>query len=124
MSTAPELPEKTREHLKELRGLSDRAEAGDAEARRELRKALHESSPEVVAQAADFARRGQKVLVSSAAGKDPLVEEALLARLDLMRVEISGEAPHPARAAFDRTYRVAVAPSRNPGHAHERATVP
>ena len=93
MNTALELPERTRERLKELRGLADRAEAGDPEARRELRKAVHESSPEVVARAADIAKRGQKVLISTAAGKDPLVEEALLTRLDLMRAEIAGEDP-------------------------------
>jgi len=95
VNTAPELPEKTRERFKELRGLADRAEAGDAEARRKLRKALHESSPEVVARTSDIVRRSQKVLISSAAGKDPLVEEALLARLGLMRAEIAGENPTP-----------------------------
>ena len=95
MSTAPELPEKTSERLKELRSLADRAEAGDPEARRELREALHESSPQVVARASDIARTGQKVLISRAAGKDPLVEEALLARLDLLRAEIAGEDPTP-----------------------------
>ena len=95
MNPAPELPEKSRERLKELRGLADRAEAGDAEARRELRKAVHESSPEVVARASDIARTGQKVLISSAAGNDPLVQEALLARLDLVRAEIAGEDPTP-----------------------------
>jgi hypothetical protein len=95
VNTAPELPEKTRERFKELRGLADRAEAGDAEARRKLRKALHESSPEVVARAADIATTGQRVLISTAAGKDLVVEEALLVRLDLMRAEISGENPTP-----------------------------
>src|SRR5215213_5732202 len=36
-----------------------------------------------------------RLLISSAVGKDPLVEEALLARIGLMRAEIAGENPTP-----------------------------
>jgi len=92
---ALELPEDVREQLVELRALSDKAESGDKGARRELRKALQKSSPEIVARASDFARRGQWVLADTIAGGEPLMEEALVARLDLMRVEVAGENPTP-----------------------------
>lgn len=38
------------------------------------------------------------MLAYTAAGGDPLVEEALYARLDAMRVEIAGENPTPLEA--------------------------
>src|SRR5829696_4888115 len=81
--------------MAELRALSDRAEAGDKEARRKLRLMVRASSAEVVGRASDVGRRADRVLASSAAGGDPLTEEALLAKLDLMRAEIAGEDPTP-----------------------------
>jgi hypothetical protein len=92
---ALELPEETKGKLRELQALSDQAKGGDKEARKELRRVLHRSSPEVVARASDLARWGQKVLIPTAAGKDPLMEEALVARLDLMRAEIAGQDASP-----------------------------
>ena len=41
--------------LAELEVLSERAQSGDRQARRKLRKAVLESSPEVVARASDIA---------------------------------------------------------------------
>jgi hypothetical protein len=41
---------------------------------------------------------GQHVLIKAAAPNNPLVEEALPARLDLMREEIAGENPTPLEA--------------------------
>jgi hypothetical protein len=81
--------------MAELRTLSDRAEAGDKEARRKLRLMIRASSAEVVGRASDVGRRAGRVLARSAAGGDPLAEEALYAKLDLMRAEIAGEDPTP-----------------------------
>jgi hypothetical protein len=90
-----ELSEETRKRLAELKALSDRAEAGDKEARRKLRLMVRASSAEVVGRASDVGRRAGRVLARSAAGGDPLAEEALCAKLDLMRAEIAGEDPTP-----------------------------
>ena len=90
-----ELSEETRDRMAELRTLSDRAEAGDKEARRKLRLMVRASSAEVVGRASDVGRRAGHVLARSAAGGNPLAEEALCAKLDLMRAEIAGEDPTP-----------------------------
>jgi hypothetical protein len=90
-----ELSEENRDRLAELRALSDRAEAGDKEARRKLRLMVRASSAEVVGRASDVGRRAGRVLARSAAGGDSLAEEALCVKLDLMRAEIAGEDPTP-----------------------------
>jgi hypothetical protein len=90
-----ELSEETRGRLAELKALSDRAEAGDKEARRKLRLMVRASSAEVVGRATDVGRRAGRVLARSTAGGNPLAEEALCAKLDLMRAEIAGEDPTP-----------------------------
>ncbi len=92
---ALELSEETKARLAQLQALSERAEDGNKDARRELRKALRESSPEVVARCSDIARRGQLILAETMAAGEPLMEEAILARLDLMRAEVAGENPTP-----------------------------
>jgi hypothetical protein len=92
---ALELSEETRDRLAELRALSEKAEAGDREARKELRRLVRDSSAEVIAEASDFGRRAEQTLARTAAGGDPLTEEALYAKLDLMRREIAGEDPTP-----------------------------
>ncbi len=93
-----QLPVEARESLKELRALSRKAEGGGAEgaeARKELRRKLREASPEVIARASDVGRQSQERLVETASGGDPLTEEALLGRLDMMREEIAGKDPTP-----------------------------
>jgi hypothetical protein len=96
---ALELTDDVEAKLAELRALSDRAEkTGDPEARRELKRALRESSAEVVVRASDLARKGRWVLIKTAAAGSPLAEEALLARLDLLRAEVGGETPTPLEA--------------------------
>ncbi len=98
MNRALELPKDVSERLKELEELSKKAESGDKEARRELRRAVKSSAPEVIVRASDIARTGQRVLAKTAAANDPLVEEALYARLDTMKAEIAGEDPTPLEA--------------------------
>lgn len=90
-----ELSEDARGRLKELEVLSDKAEAGDGEARKELRRLVRSSSPEVIGRAADIGRKTARTLVRTASGGDSLMEEALYAKLDAMRVEIAGEDPTP-----------------------------
>ena len=83
------------ERLEELRELSARAEAGDTEARKELKQKLRESSPAVIARASDVGRKAQHVLIETASGGSPLTKLALSGRLDMMRSEIAGENPTP-----------------------------
>jgi hypothetical protein len=90
-----ELPQDVKDRLGELRTLSEKAENGDKSARKELRKALRESAPEVVYRASDIGKRGQWALIKTVAANDPLTEEALMARLDLMRTEVAGPEPSP-----------------------------
>jgi hypothetical protein len=92
---ALELSEETRGRLAELRALSKKAEGGDREARKELRRLVRASSAEVIAEASDFGRRAGQTLARAASGGDLLTEEALYAKLDLMRREIAGEDPTP-----------------------------
>jgi hypothetical protein len=89
-----ELPKDLKDRLGELRTLSERVEDGDKNARKELRKALRESAAEVISRASDIGRRGRWVLIKTIA-RDPLTEEALVARLDLMRAEVAGHDPSP-----------------------------
>jgi hypothetical protein len=95
VSAELELSAEVRERLTELSNLSEKAQPGDKAARRELRKAVRSSSGEVIAQASDLAKMGQRVLIKAAAPNNPLAEESLPARLDLMREEIAGENPTP-----------------------------
>jgi len=90
-----ELPKDVKDRLRELRTLSERVENGCKSARKELRKALRESAPEVISRASDIGRRGQWILAETIAGGEPLMEEALVARLELMRAEVAGENPTP-----------------------------
>ncbi len=89
------LPADAKGRLDELRELSERAEAGDAGAKKELKRAVRESSPEVIARASDVGRKAQHSLIGTVAGGDPLTEYALSGRLDMMREEVAGENPTP-----------------------------
>jgi len=55
-STALELSKDAKERLKTLQALSEKVEGGDKGARKELRKAIRESAPEVICQASDISR--------------------------------------------------------------------
>jgi hypothetical protein len=92
---ALELPKDVKERLEELRALSKKAEAGEKGARKELKQALRESSPSVIARASDIGRKAQHLLINTAAGGEPLAEYALSARLDMMRADVAGENPTP-----------------------------
>ena len=92
---ALELSGETRERLAKLRALSEKAEGGDREARKELRLMVRASSAEVIGRASDIGRKAGRTLARTASGGDPLTEEALYAKLDAMRAEIAGEDPTP-----------------------------
>jgi hypothetical protein len=92
---ALELSEDARARLTELRTLSEKAEAGDKEARKELRRLVRASSPEVIAEASSIARRAEWMLVKTISAGKPLMEEALQERMHQMRAEIAGENPTP-----------------------------
>ena len=95
MNLALKLSKDVKDRLAELKALSDKAKDGDKEAKRELRQALRESSPEIITRASDFARTGQRILAETIAGDEPLREEAIITRLELMRAEVAGENPTP-----------------------------
>ena len=88
-----ELSEDARGRLAELRTLSEKAQAGDKEARKELRWLVRESSPEVIAEASGIARRAEWMLVKTISAGKPLMEEALQERMHQMRSEIAGDCP-------------------------------
>ncbi len=90
-----QLPVEVRESLQELRALSKRAENGDQDAKKELRHKLREASPAVIARASDVGRKAQNLLISTISAGDPLTQDALSVRLDMMREEIAGENPTP-----------------------------
>ena len=92
---ALELSKETRGRLAELQALSKKAEAGDKEARKNLRLMVRASSEEVIGRASDIGRKMGQTLAHTASGGDPLTEEALYAKLDLMRAQIAGEDPTP-----------------------------
>jgi len=98
VNLALKLSKDVKDRLAELEVLSDKARDGDKEAKVELRQALRESSPEIVARASDFARTGQRVLAETIAGDEPLREEAIVTQLELMRAEVAGENPTPLEA--------------------------
>ena len=95
MPGALEMSEDARDRLTELKVLSEKAEGGDKEARKELRRLVRESSPEVIAEASGIARRTEWMLVKTISAGKPLMEEALQERMHQMRLEIAGENPTP-----------------------------
>ena len=84
-----------RRRIRELRALSEKAEAGDGDAKKELRRAVRESAPEVVARCSDTARVYRRVLAKTASGGDGLVEEAIVERAGLLAGDLAGENPSP-----------------------------
>ena len=95
MSAQLELTDGARARIRELQALSERAEEGDQDARRELRRALKESAPEVIARCSDIARRYRWVVADTASGHNPLQQEAIVERAERLAAEIAGETPTP-----------------------------
>ncbi len=91
MGAPLELTDGTRDRIRELQALSKRAEGGDKAAKSELRRAVRESAPEVVARCSEIARTYRGFLAKTASGEDPLVEEAFVRRAELLAAEVAGE---------------------------------
>jgi hypothetical protein len=90
-----ELSENARRRLAELRTVSEKAEAGDRNARKRLRRLVRSSSPEIIAAASDVAGSAAWMLIKTISAGEPLMEEALQERMLQMRAEIAGENPAP-----------------------------
>jgi hypothetical protein len=90
-----ELSDEARAKIDELQALADRAGDGDKVAREELRNALREAAPEIIARCSNTARLYRRVLAKVASGGNPLVEEAIGEAARRMAVEIAGEDPTP-----------------------------
>lgn len=84
--------------IRELRDLADRAERGEEGARKELRTALRESAPEVIARCSNTARSYRGILAKTASGGDPLIKEAIQERAARLAAEVAGENPSPLEA--------------------------
>ena len=82
-----------RDKLKELAELSEKAEGGDKDAHLELRLAVRESTPEVIARVSDLAGSYRRVLAKSASRGDPLLQEGLQERMRLMEEKVAGDKP-------------------------------
>ncbi len=87
------LPAETQAQLHRLEELSSRAQTGDAKARKELRDALESAPPQLIAEAADFMKSAQRIVIRTITEKDSLMRETLPLRLEAMRAEIAGENP-------------------------------
>jgi hypothetical protein len=95
MAVTLELTDAAKERIRELEELSSRAADGDAEAGRELRRAIRESAPEVIAQCSNIARTYRWVVADTGSGQGPLVREAVVEQARRMALEIAGENPTP-----------------------------
>jgi len=92
---ALELPGDVKDRIRELQELEKRVEAGEEGARRELRRAVRESTPMVIARCADVSGKSRGMLSEAVSGGRPLIKEALEAKAEAMRSEIAGEDPTP-----------------------------
>jgi hypothetical protein len=95
VSAQLELTEGARARIQELESLSEKAENGDQDARRELRRAVKESAPEVIARCSDISRTYRWIVADTSSGQDPLKQEAIVERARRMALEIAGESPTP-----------------------------
>ena len=95
MVRALELTDASRERLRELEALSDKVQSGDKGAVLELRRAVQQSSPEVIAFCASIAEDYRRLPAETASGGDPLVKEAMVEGAAILAREIAGENPSP-----------------------------
>jgi hypothetical protein len=88
-----ELTNGARESVHELQVLSKRAEDGEEGARKELRRALRESAPEVITRCSDSSRFYRHILAERMSGGDPLVEDAIVEQAERIALELAGGNP-------------------------------
>jgi hypothetical protein len=92
---ALELTDAARERIRELQDLSRRVENGEEDLRPQLRQAVRDSSPEVIARCSNIARTYRRTVATTASGKSPLIEEAIVDGADRLASELAGENPTP-----------------------------
>lgn len=97
-NNTPALPDDTKERIRELRALSEKAEGGDKGAKRELRAAVRSSAPEVIARVSNIAGDYRAMLATTASAGDELQREGLQAYMLRMEESIAGENPTPLEA--------------------------
>jgi hypothetical protein len=93
-NNTPALPDDTKERIRELRALSEKAEGGDKGAKRELRAAVRSSAPEVIARVSNIAGDYRAMLATTASAGDELQREGLQAYM----LRMAGENPTPLEA--------------------------
>jgi hypothetical protein len=90
-----ELTEAAQERVAELRALSKKAQDGEEGARTELRLALRESAPTVIARCSNTLKVYRGMLAEKMAAGDPLIKEATVVQAERMALELAGENPTP-----------------------------
>lgn len=90
-----ELTDEAREQVQELKALSEKVQDGEEGATLELRRALRESAPGVLARCSNTARIYRGMLAEKMAGDDPLAREATVEMAERMALELAGENPTP-----------------------------
>lgn len=95
MGEVLKLSDAARDKVQELQRLSDEAEGGGPAARRELRRAVRESAPEVIACVSDTAGAHRRLLAKTLSAGDPLRQEGLERRCELMEENVAGPNPTP-----------------------------
>jgi hypothetical protein len=88
-----ELSDEAQERLQELQVLSDKVESGDKGAVLELRRAVEQSSSEVVTFCASIAQDYRRLAAATGSGGDPLVREAMVEGADRLAKELAGANP-------------------------------
>ena len=88
-----ELTDEAREQLQELQTLSDKVESGDKGAVLELRRAVAQSSSEVVTFCASIAQDYRRLAAGTGSGGDPLVKEAIVEGAERLAKELAGANP-------------------------------
>jgi hypothetical protein len=95
VSAQLELSDGARARIQELEALSEKAEDGDKAAKRELRRAIKESAPEVIARSSNIARTYRWIVADTSSGQNPLKQEAIVEQSQRLALEIAGEHPSP-----------------------------
>jgi hypothetical protein len=90
-----EWAEADKARYRELRQLQAAAEGGDEEARGELRRAVRESSPALIARLANYNKDYRRILAHTASSGHALMEDAITERADLLAREVAGPNPTP-----------------------------
>lgn len=88
-----------------LNALLPAVNAGDSSARDQLRAVLA-ATPHLWTEVGNLGRQAELALVRTAAGDNPVVKEAIVRKLDGLRVEVAG--PHPSRLESLLADRIAI----------------